>query len=131
MSIIIIANTTNHIIRGKDTKKTTTHKIKLIYFLKLLIDDTGRYQYYKKHPASVVSVRMLAIYVSGYLIELEVTAGIVIADILYHTRENLMIVGQQTLLNVVTKHITEYTTEILVTWIAEERAAVSKHTHET
>ena len=65
------------------------------------------------------------------LIELEVSLGVVVRDILYHTSENLHITWQQTLLYVVAEDITEDTTEILMTRIAQERTRVSEHTYET
>ena len=50
-------------------------------------------------------------------IELEVVAGVVVADVLNHAREALHVVWQQTLLNVVAEQIAEQTAEILMTRI--------------
>ena len=65
-----------------------------------------------------------------FLIELEISTSVVVRDVFNHLAQQLTIVGQQALLYIVTQHIAEDTTEILVTWIAEERAAVGKHTYE-
>ena len=64
-------------------------------------------------------------------LELEVVFCIVITDILNHAIEALLVVRQQSLLNVVAKQVTEKTTEILMTWIREERTAIGQHTYET
>ena len=50
-------------------------------------------------------------------IELEVVAGVVVADVLNHAREALHVVWQQALLNVVAEQIAEQTAEILMTRI--------------
>ena len=65
------------------------------------------------------------------LVELEVVASIVVRDVLYHAREALHVVRQQALLNVIAEEIAEQTTEVLVAWVAEERARVGQHTYET
>jgi hypothetical protein len=54
------------------------------------------------------------------LIELKVSLCVVIRDIFYHTAENLHIIWKQTLLYVISEDITENTTEILMTRIAQE-----------
>ena len=54
------------------------------------------------------------------LVELEVVASVVVRDILYHAREALHVVRQQALLYIVAKQVAKQTTEILVTWVAEE-----------
>ena len=64
------------------------------------------------------------------LIELEISASVVVADVFNHLAKQFTIVGQQALLYVVTQHVAEDTTEILVTWIAQERAAVCQHSYE-
>ena len=64
-------------------------------------------------------------------IELEVVLGIVVRYVLYHAAEHLLIVGQQALFNVVAKDVAEQTAEVLMTRIAQERARVCEHTHET
>ena len=65
-----------------------------------------------------------------FLIELEISTSVVVRDVFNHLAQQLTIVGQQALLYVVTQHIAENTTEILVTWIAQERTAVGQHTYE-
>ena len=50
-------------------------------------------------------------------IELEVVAGVVVADVLNHAREALHVVWQQALLNVVAEQIAKQTAEILMTRI--------------
>lgn len=51
------------------------------------------------------------------LIELEIIACIVIADILNHSRQALHVVRQQSLLHVVSKQVAKQATEIFVAWI--------------
>jgi alcohol dehydrogenase class IV len=53
-------------------------------------------------------------------LELEVVLCVVIADILNHAIEALLVVRKQSLLNVVAEQVTEKTAEILMTWIREE-----------
>ena len=65
-----------------------------------------------------------------FLIELEISASVVVRDVFNHLAQQLTVVGQQAFLYVVTQHIAEDTTEILVTWIAQERTAVRQHTNE-
>ena len=54
------------------------------------------------------------------LIELEVVASIVVRDVLYHAREALHVVRKQALLYIIAEEVAEQTTEVLVTWVAEE-----------
>ena len=54
------------------------------------------------------------------LVELEVVASVVVRDILYHAREALHIVRKQALLYIIAEEVAEQTTEVLVTWVAEE-----------
>ena len=65
---------------------------------------------------------MLIVGITTYtlLIKLEVVASVVVRDILYHAREALHVVRQQALLYIVAKQVAKQTTEILVTWVAEE-----------
>ena len=64
-------------------------------------------------------------------IKLEVAAGVVVRDILDHAAQNLHVGGQQTALHIVGEEIAENATEVLVTRIAQERAAVGQHAHKT
>ena len=54
------------------------------------------------------------------LVELEVVASVVVRDVLYHAREALHVVRKQALLYIIAEKIAEQTTEVLVTWVAEE-----------
>ena len=65
-----------------------------------------------------------------FLIELEISTSVVVRDVFNHLAQQLTIVGQQALLYIVTQHIAENTTEIFVTWIAQELTAVGQHTYE-
>ena len=66
-----------------------------------------------------------------YLIELEITLGVVVGDVLYHTIKYLVVIGKKTLLYVVAEDVAEQTTEILMTRIAQERAGVGEHSYKT
>ena len=44
-----------------------------------------------------------------YLIELEITLGVFVGDVLYHTRKYLVVVGKKTLLYVVAEDVAEQT----------------------
>ena len=44
-----------------------------------------------------------------YLIELEITLGVVVGDVLYHARKYLVVVGKKTLLYVVAEDVAEQT----------------------
>lgn len=63
---------------------------------------------------------LIIFYLQAILIELEIVACIVVADILNHTRETLHIVRQQTLLHIIAEQVAKQTTEVLMTWVAEE-----------
>ena len=63
-------------------------------------------------------------------LELEVVLSVVVRDVLNHAREVLHVVRYKTLFNVCTEDVTEETTEVLVTWVREERTRVSQHTYE-
>ena len=65
------------------------------------------------------------------LIELEITAGVIIRNVLDHTSQCLAVIGKQSFLYIVTKEVAEDTTEILMARIAQERAAIGEHTYET
>ena len=54
------------------------------------------------------------------LVELEISAGIVVADVLHHTGQQFAVIGQQAFLNVVAEQVAEDAAEILVARIAEE-----------
>ena len=69
--------------------------------------------------------------VSPCLIELKIVLGVVIGDVLDHLTQQFAIIGQQTLLNIIAKQVAEDATEILVTRIALERAAISQHANKT
>ena len=64
------------------------------------------------------------------LVELEIVLGVVVGNVLNHTRETFHIVWQQTLLYIVSEQVAEQTSEILMAWVAQERAAVGKHSDE-
>ena len=63
------------------------------------------------------------------LIELEISTSVVVRDVLYHLAEQRTVVGQQSFLHVVSKHITKDAAEILMTRIAHKRTAVGQHTN--
>ena len=54
------------------------------------------------------------------LIELEVSACVVVRDVLDHASESLAVVGELSCLDVVAKQIAEQTAEILVARVAQE-----------
>ena len=64
------------------------------------------------------------------LIEIKVSTSIVVRDILHHTSQDLLIVGQQALLYVITENVAENTTEILEERVRGERARVGGHATE-
>ena len=61
------------------------------------------------------------------LVELEIVLGVVVGNVLNHTRETFHIVWQQTLLHIVSEQVAKQTSEILMARVAQERAAVGKH----
>ena len=62
------------------------------------------------------------------LVELEIAACVVVADVLDHLSEQLTVVGQESALDVVAEKIAEDTTEILVTRIRDELSDVAFRT---
>ena len=64
------------------------------------------------------------------LIEFKVSACVVIGDVLNHASEGLAVVGQLSVLDVVSEQVAEQTAEVLMTRIAQEGAAVGKHPDE-
>ena len=66
-----------------------------------------------------------------FLIELKISSCVVVGNVLHHLAQQLAIVGQQPLLHIVAKEVAEDAAEVLVARIAQERARVSQHAHET
>lgn len=60
---------------------------------------------------------LIIFYLQAILIELEIVACVVVADILNHTRETLHIVRQQALLYIIAEQVAKQTTEVLMTRI--------------
>ena len=56
-------------------------------------------------------------YFIGILIELEIVACVVVADVLNHAGETLHVVWQKALLHVVAEQVAEQTAEVLMAWV--------------
>ena len=56
-------------------------------------------------------------YFIGILIELEIVACVVVADVLNHAGETLHVVWQKALLHVVAEQVSEQTAEVLMAWV--------------
>lgn len=87
-------------------KRETTQSVRPV---RLLIYSPTCPPAYRDRPADAQTRRES--------IELEVVAGVVVADVLNHAREALHVVWQQALLNVVAEQIAKQTAEILMTRI--------------
>ncbi len=65
------------------------------------------------------------------ILELEVILCVVVGDVFHHSIEALHICWYQAFLNIVAQEVTKQTTEIFMTRIRKERAAVGEHSYET
>ena len=65
------------------------------------------------------------------ILELEIILCVVVGDVFYHPIEALHFCWYQAFLDIVAQEVTEQATEIFMTWIRQERAAVGEHSYET
>lgn len=63
----------------------------------------------------------------GHLVELEVVAGVAVADVFDQLAEQGRLVRQGAAGDVVAEQVAEQAAEVLVTGVAEEAAAVGEH----
>ena len=65
------------------------------------------------------------------ILELEIILCVVVGDVFNHPIEALHICWYQAFLDIVAQEVTEQATEIFMTRIRKERAAVGEHSYET
>ena len=65
------------------------------------------------------------------LLEPEIILSVVITDVLNHSVKTFLVVRNKSALHIITDEVTQQTTEILMTWIAQERTRVGEHTNKS